>query len=119
MADFGVFIGYGFPARGREQAAAAVFQELLEFLGSQAQQGNLESFEPAFMQPHGGDLGGFVLIRGERSKLDAMVASDEFIRITMRAQMVVDRMGVVNVSLGGEIEKQMGTFLQSAADLSM
>ncbi len=49
MADSGVFIGFGFPARGREQGAAAVFQELLEFLGGQAQQGNLESFEPCLM----------------------------------------------------------------------
>lgn len=118
MADFGVFIGFGFPARGREHEAAAVFQELLQFLDSQAPAGNLESFEPAFMQPHGGDLGGFVLVRGDRTKLDAMVASDEFIRITTRAQLVVERLGVVNVSFGGEIEKQMGVFLQSATDLA-
>ncbi len=118
MADFGVFIGFGFPARGREQGAAAVFQELLEYLGGQTQQGNVESFEPGFMRPHGGDLSGFVLVRGERSKLDDVVASDEFVRITMRAQMTVESMGVINVFLGQEIEKQMGTFLQSAADLS-
>ena len=92
MADHGVFIGFGFPARGREQEAAAVFQSLLEFLGGQAQQGNLENFEPAFIQPHGGDLGGFVLVRGERSKLDAVVASDEFQRIVIRAQLTVDQM---------------------------
>ena len=118
MADFGVFIGFGFPARGREQGAAGVFQELLQFLAGQAQKGNLESFEPAFMQPHGGDLGGFVLVRGERSKLDAVVASDEFVGITTRAQLTVENMGVINVFLGGEIEKQMGIFLKSAADLS-
>jgi hypothetical protein len=118
MADAGVFIGFGFPARGKEQAATTVFRELMEFLGGQAQQGNLESFEPAFMQPHGGELGGFMLVRGDRSTLDAMVASDEFARLTMRAQLVVDHMGVVNVFLGGEIDKQMGMFLESAPDLS-
>jgi hypothetical protein len=62
--------------------------------------------------------GGFVVVRGERSKLDAMVASDEFLRITMRAQIVVDSMRVVNVSLGQEVERQMDTFLESAAELS-
>jgi hypothetical protein len=117
VADFGVFIGFGFPARGRENDAAGVFNELIAYLGGQAQQGNVESFEPGFMQPHGGELGGFMLVRGGRSKLDAMVASDEFVRITMKAQMVVDHMGVVNVSLGQEIEKQMGIFLESAAEL--
>ncbi len=58
MADFGVFIGFGFPARGREQGAVKVFQELLQFLGGQAQQGNIEGFEPVFLWPHGGELGG-------------------------------------------------------------
>ena len=70
------------------------------------------------MQPHGGELGGFVLIRGERSKLDAMVASDEFVRIVMRAQIAVDNMGVVNVFLAEGVEKLMGAFLESAADLT-
>ena len=62
MADFGVFIGFGFPVLGREQGAITVFQELLGFLGKNAGEGNLESFEPTFLQPHGGDLGGFVLV---------------------------------------------------------
>jgi len=117
MADFGVFIGFGFPARGREEGATKVFQELVQFLGSQQGQGNVESFEPAFLQPHGGDLGGFVLVRGDRSKLDAMVASDEFVRLTTRAQVIVENFGVVNCFLGGQIEKQIGTFLPDTEDL--
>ena len=117
MADFGVFIGFGFPARGREDGATRVFQELLSFLGAQSQQGNVESFEPAFLQPHGGELGGFVLARGERSKLDAMVASQEFQRLSTRAQAIVEHFGVVNCFLGPEVARQVGTFLPDTADL--
>jgi hypothetical protein len=117
MADYGVFIGFGFPARGREEGAVKVFQETLEFLGSQAQQGNVESFEPVFLQPHGGDLGGFVLVKGEREKLDAIVASEEFNRIMTRAQVVVDHVGVVNALLGEQLQGQMGTFLTDTADV--
>jgi hypothetical protein len=117
MADFGVFIGFGFPAPGREEGATKVFQELLQFLGNQQSQGNLEGFEPAFLQPHGGDLGGFVLVRGDRSRLDAMVASDDFTRLTTRAQAIVDHFGVVNCFLGQQVGKQVGTFLQDTADL--
>ena len=117
MADFGVFIGFGFPVRGREEGATKVFQELMNFLGGQMQQGNIESFEPAFLQPHGGDLGGFVLARGERTKLDAVVASQEFQRLATRAQSIVEHFGVVNCFVGHEVERQVGTFLQDTADL--
>jgi hypothetical protein len=117
MADFGLFIGFGFPVRGREQGAVSVFQELLQLLGGQVQQGNVESFEPVFLQPHGGDLGGFVLVQGERAKLDAMVASTEFQRVITRAQMIVENMGVINCSLANELQRQMGTFLGDTADL--
>jgi hypothetical protein len=117
MADFGVFVGFGFPARGREEGATKVFQEMMQFLGSQAQSGTIESFEPVFLQPHGGDLGGFVLIKGERSKLDGMVASSEFQRIATRAQITVEHLGIVNCFLGKEMESQMGTFLPDTADL--
>lgn len=117
MADFGVFIGFGFPARGREEGATKVFQELMQFLAGQTQQGVVEGFEPAFLQPHGGELGGFVLVRGDRTKLDAMIASDEFVRLTTRAQNIVENFGVVNCFLGGEVQRQIGTFLQDTADL--
>lgn len=117
MADFGVFIGFGYPARGREEAAARVFGELVQFLTTQSQQGNVESIEPCFLQPHGGDLGGFVLVRGERATLDQMVATDEFQRLATRAQMIVDDFGVVNATLGAGIEKSLNSFLSDTADL--
>jgi hypothetical protein len=117
MADFGVFMGFGFPARGREEGAVKVFQELMQFLGGQVQQGNIESFEPVLLQPHGGDLGGYVLARGDRSKLGTMVASPEFQRLVTRGQAIVERFGVVNCIMGQELERQMGSFLQDTSDL--
>ena len=29
----------------------------------------IESFEPVFLEPHGGDLTGFILIQGDAAKL--------------------------------------------------
>ncbi len=117
MADFGLFIGYGFPARGREEGAVKVFQEMIGFLAGQQQQGTVASFEPVFVQPHGGDLGGFVLVRGERALLDALVASDEFQRLMNRAQLIVDNFGVVNCVFGQESQRLIETFLSDTADL--
>jgi hypothetical protein len=117
MADFGLFIGYGFPARGREEGAVKVFQELIGLLMAQQQQGNIASFEPVFLNPHGGELGGFVLVRGERAALDALVASDDFQRLMNRAQIIVDNFGVVNCVFGQESQRLIETFLPDTADL--
>ena len=117
MADFGLFIGFGFPVRGREEGAVKVFQELLGLLGSQMQQGNVESFEPVFLQPHGGELSGFVLVRGQQAKLDALVASAAFQKSMTRGQAIVEHFGTVNCQMGAELQKQMGSFLSDTADL--
>jgi hypothetical protein len=118
MANHGLFIGFGYPVRGREQKAAQVFGELLQFLGQQAQSGGLESFEPVFLQPHGGDLDGLVLVRGDRAKLDQMVASDAFNRLATRARLIVENFGVVNCVLGDAIQTEMATFTQAAGELA-
>lgn len=117
MADFGLFIGFSFPVRGREEGATKVFGEFVQYFTAQAHQGNIESFEPVFVQPHGGDLGGFFLVRGDRAKLDQMVASEEFGRLTIRAQTAVDGFGVVNCTMGQELQRQIGSFLGYTSDL--
>ncbi len=117
MADAGIFIGWDYPIYGREEISLKVFGELIDFLEARQRSGDVESFEPALLQPHGGDLGGFVIVRGDRARLDAMVASDEFQRLALRAQSVVTKFGVVNLVMGGQMQRQMGSFLQDTADL--
>ncbi len=117
MADHGLFVGFGFPVSGREEASLKVFGELIQLLTTQAQQRNIESFEPCFLQAHGGDLGGFVLVKGERAKVDQLVASEEFQRLMIRAQMIVENFGVVNALFGQEVQKNMAKFLPDTADL--
>ena len=80
--------------------------------------GELESVEAFFLEPHGGDLGGFVLLRGEREKLDNIRASDDFLRIATRSQLIVENFGVVGAATGGEMERQMGMFLEASGELA-
>ncbi len=117
MADWALFIGFGFPVRGREQQASEVFGEALSLWGELQGRGELEGAEAFFLDPHGGDLGGFMLLRGEREKLARVHESDEFLRITTRAQLVVENFGVVYAATGSEIEKQMGIFMEAAGEL--
>jgi hypothetical protein len=103
MADFGVFIGFGPTARGRERQAIKLFDEASEYYTRLQQQGEIESFEPVMLEPHGGDLSGFFLLRGDRDKLASILASDEFTLLSMRADLLLERFGVVGAVLGERI----------------
>ncbi len=118
MAGEALFIGWGPVVRGREQKALQVFQETIEYYGRLQQEGRIESFEPVLVAPHGGDLGGFVLLRGERAKLDEIRSSDEFERLLARAASVVDGVGVVNAYTGESLGEEMERFRAASEDLA-
>jgi hypothetical protein len=67
---------------------------------------------------HGGDLGGFILIRGERDRLAKVRASAEFERLTVRAGFIVENVGVVSALLDGEAARFVGQAATLTADLA-
>jgi hypothetical protein len=112
MADAGLFIGWGSVVRGREQEAVELFNELLGYFGRLQEDGTVESFEPVFLEPHGGDLGGFVLVRGDAEKLSALRVSDEFVRYTIRALLHVENFGVVGADMAERLQSQMAFYTE-------
>lgn len=117
MADDALFLGWGEVVRGREAKAVEVFNESIEYYGRLQQDGKIESFEPYFLAPHGGDLGGFVLLHGEREQLDEIVRSEEFERLQARVTMIVDGSGTVPAVTGNALARGMGHFQEAARDL--
>jgi hypothetical protein len=117
MADDALFIGWGEVVRGRESKAVEVFNESIEYYGRLQQDGKIESFEPWFLAPHGGDLAGFVLLRGEREQLDEIQRSPEFERIQTRASMIVDRTGAVPAYTGEALGRLMSQFQEATGNL--
>ena len=118
MADYGLFIGFGWPVRGREQKAAQVFNEGVALWTRWQQEGTIESWDATFLEPHGGDLGGFFLLRGERDKVALARSSDELSQFATRAQLIVDKFGIVGAEMGERIGAQMEMFLTSSAELA-
>jgi hypothetical protein len=110
MADAGLFIGWGEVVRGRESEAAELFQETLGWYASLQDQGVIESFEPVFLEPHGGDLFGFILIRGDADKLAALRVSEEFSQLSTRVGLIVDKLGVVGAEMGERLQRQVEYF---------
>lgn len=118
MAGEALFLGWGPVVRGREQKALMVFQETIEYYGRLQQEGKIDSFEPVLIAPHGGDLGGFLLLRGERGKLDEVRSSEEFERAVARAASVVENVGVINAYTGESLGQAMGRFQAASEDLA-
>lgn len=118
MAESALFIGWGNPVRGREQKALEVFNEVVQFFGQRQQQGDLTGFEPVALEPHGGDLQGFFLLRGDREQLNRLRYSPEFQRIIDRGQVVVESLGVVSAFVGEELQQLYGNYQTNTADIT-
>src|SRR5215469_14214584 len=118
MADYGLFIGFGAPVPGRERQATKVFNEVFEYYSRLQQEGEIESFEPVLLEAHGGELGGFFLLRGERDKLARIRSSEEFERYTVRGELIVDNIGVVGAALGDRLISQMAVFAEQVEELT-
>ena len=117
MAMGALFIGWGPAVRGRELKALDVFQEALQYYGRLQQEGTVDSFEPVSLEPHGGELAGFLLVKGDPDKLAHLRVSDEFIAINTRAQLVVENFGVTGAFVGEGLQSLFADFGKQAAAL--
>ena len=63
---------------------------------------------------HGGDLNGFILVRGERSKLFELLETDEALDINTRADQIVLGFGTVHCKLGDVLQGQMARYMKLA-----
>ena len=115
MADAGLFIGWGQVVRGREDRALDVFNETIELYGQMQSDGRIESFEVCLLQPHGGELGGFELIRGSEDQIDALRRSEDFERINMKASLIVDDLGIVDMLIGEGLGRAMAIYQEEIA----
>lgn len=118
MANAALFVGWGPPVRGREQKALQVFGEAMQYYARLQRDGEIESFEPVQLEPHGGDLSGFALIKGDREKLNRLRYSEEFLHNLNRAVLVVENVGVIGAFIGEDLNRLYGNFGQQVQELS-
>jgi hypothetical protein len=95
MANNVILMGWNRPLPGREPISGQHFQDLVEFLGGLQQNGKIESFEPVFLNPHGGDLNGFFLIRGTSYQIAELLNSAEWTTHMTRASLHLDGAGAI------------------------
>ena len=118
MADSVIFIGWSNVVRGREEASQKVFREALEFWGRLQATGEIEGFDAVLLDAHGGDLGGFFLLRGEREKLAGVRANEKMEQLMVRANVIVEGLGAVGGVTGDGVMRRMAAFLEASGSLA-
>jgi hypothetical protein len=115
MADAGLFIGWGQVVRGREGQALDVFNETIELYGQMQSDGRIESFDVALLEPHGGELQGYVLLRGSEEQIDAVRRSEDFERVMTKGSLIVEDLGVINAAIGEGLARSMAIYQEEIA----
>jgi hypothetical protein len=118
VADSGLFIGWGEPVRGREADAVETFNATIDYFAGLQSDGTIESFEPVFLEQHGGDLNGFFFVRGDAERLSSLRVDQDFEDVILRASLVVDNIGVVGAATGARLERQMSTYIEAIAQFA-
>ena len=107
MANRILFLGWNRAVAGREQQALDLFNKAMEAYTKWQSEGRIESFEPVLLSAHGGDLNGFIMVKGEANKLNDLREDEEFVDIVIQAGYCLEGFGVVPGYIGEDL---MGMF---------
>ena len=116
MADNVLFLGWNRVVAGREQQAMKLWQKFMEFNTGLQSEGKIESFEPVILAAHGGDLNGFIMIRGDAEKLAKVRADDVFGDLAIEANYCLDKFGIVVGFIGDGINDQLSRWSKLLAE---
>jgi hypothetical protein len=113
MKENVLFFGWNRPVPGREKISAEHFQEFVQYLGGLQKNGTIQSFETIFLDPHGGDMNGFFLIKGEGTKLDELSESENWVKHTIRADFHLQGSGFIRGITGDLLMERMKLWTES------
>ena len=116
MADRILFVGWNRVVAGREQQALQLWQKSMEFYGGLQSNGRIDSFEPALLSSHGGDLNGYIILRGDADKLAGIQEDDTFINLVVEAEYCLDGFGVVTGYIGDSIMDRLSRWSKLFAE---
>ena len=118
MANGVLFIGWGAVRSGREKQAVEVFGQVIQYYDRLRRDGEITSFQPVLLEPHGGDLSAFILLQGDQNKLSQLRLNPEFQHNLARGELVVENLGVVTGFVGEDLNRQLSDFMSQAHELT-
>ena len=114
MADSVLMITWGPPVHGREERGLDVFNESIGLYGRLQQEGRIEGFDVALLQPNG-LMDGFIALRGSSDQLSALRQDDEFRRVITDASLIVDGLQLIDGSMGEGVARDVELYREAVA----
>ena len=118
MAEAGLYLGWGTAVRGREKAALGIFNEAVQYYLRLQQEGKIASFDVAFLNPTGGDAGGFFLLRGTGEQIDSVRRDEEYQELLIRVQLIVDGLRITDAIVDEGIAQQLARYEKAVAQIA-
>jgi len=109
MADRMLFICWGAPVHGREERGLEVFNESVGTYGRWQQEGRIESFDVVLLAPNS-EMAGYIELHGSAEQLNALRVSDDFARMTLNAQLIVENLCIVDGRTGEGIAEEVARY---------
>jgi len=113
MTSNAIVFGWDRSLPGREQLSGKHFQDFVAYLQAQKAAGKIESFDPVLLEPHGGSVNGFFLIRGTSQQIAAIAESPEWIQHQIRAQLHLDGSGSWRAVVGPAVGERMKMWMEA------
>jgi hypothetical protein len=107
MADRILLITWGANVAGREERGLEVFNEAMGLYGRLQQEGRIESFDVALLNP-GTGVDGYIALHGSADQLSELRDAEDFRRTLYDAAMIVQDLkmadGYTNAGIAREME---------------
>jgi hypothetical protein len=114
MADRVVFISWGQVVRGREEMALENFNETIGLYGQMQQDGRIEGFDVALLNPSTG-MDGYIEIKGSAEQLAALKEAEDYQTALAGAALIVDDLKVADGFTNEGIAPQMAIYAEAVS----
>lgn len=94
MAEAALCTMFGEPVPGREKKALEVYGETVQYYTRLQQEGAIERFDVTIVGPTGGQVNGFIVVRGTANQIDTLRRAKEFQQMINRVQLIASHVSV-------------------------
>jgi hypothetical protein len=114
MADRVLFISWGTVVRGRGERALEAFNDVIGLYGRLQQEGGIEAFDVALLEPNAA-IRGYFQIHGSAQQLAALRVNEDFRRAITDAELVVEDLSLVEGSTNEGVARDTALFQERIA----
>ena len=110
MAEAALCTVWGAPIRGREKEALNVYNEAMQYWAGLQQGGKIERYDVTVLALSGGNMAGFLVVRGTAEQIDSVRRSDEYWQHIARGQLVGSHIGVTTAYVDEGLAQFVGRY---------